>query len=153
MLADPSYLAAMDRALELAAQAGEAGDVPVGAVVTDAAGRIIGEGLNLREATGDPTAHAEVVALRAAAATIGDWNLEGCTLVVTLEPCLMCAGALLQSRTSRLVFGAWDDKAGAAGSLYDVVRDRRLPYRAEVIGGVAQDAASALLRSFFDARR
>ncbi len=143
----------MDRALALAARAGEEGDVPVGAVVTDAAGTVIGEGRNLREVTGDPTAHAEVVALRAAAERTGHWNLEGCTLVVTLEPCLMCAGALLQSRISRLVFGAWDDKAGAAGSVYDVVRDRRLPYRAEVVGGVAEDAASTLLRAFFDARR
>ncbi|MFB7883772.1 nucleoside deaminase [Microbacterium sp. NPDC056057] len=143
----------MDRALALALAAGEAGDVPVGAVVTDAAGTVIGEGRNLREALHDPTAHAEVVALRAAAAARGTWNLEGCTLVVTLEPCVMCAGAVLQSRISRLVFGAWDEKAGAAGSVYDVVRDRRLPYRAEVVAGVREDAASALLRSFFDARR
>jgi tRNA(adenine34) deaminase len=143
----------MDRALELAAQAGRAGDVPVGAVVTDAAGTAIGEGLNLREVTHDPTAHAEVVALRQAAAARGSWNLEGCTLVVTLEPCVMCAGAVLQSRVSRLVFGAWDDKAGAAGSLYDVVRDRRLPYRAEVVGGVRQGEASSLLRTFFESRR
>jgi len=143
----------MERALALAAEAGDHGDVPVGAVVTDAAGVILGEGRNLREATGDPTAHAEVVALRAAAASIGSWNLTECTLVVTLEPCLMCAGALLQARVSRLVFGAWDDKAGAAGSMYDVVRDRRLPYRAEVIGGVREDEASVLLRAFFDPRR
>ncbi|MFB8388334.1 nucleoside deaminase [Microbacterium sp. NPDC055910] len=143
----------MRRALELAAEAGAAGDVPVGAVVTDAAGTVIGEGRNLREATGDPTAHAEIVALRHAAASLGSWNLEGCTLVVTLEPCVMCAGAVLQSRIPRLVFGAWDDKAGAAGSMYDLVRDRRLPYRAEVVGGVAAEAASALLRTFFDARR
>jgi tRNA(adenine34) deaminase len=150
---DPADLAAMDRALALAAAAGEAGDVPVGAVVTDAAGAVIGEGRNLREVVHDPTAHAEVVALRAAAASLGAWNLEGCTLVVTLEPCLMCAGAVLQSRISRLVFGAWDEKAGAAGSVYDVVRDRRLPYRAEVVAGVREHEASALLRAFFDARR
>ncbi|MBD3940373.1 nucleoside deaminase [Microbacterium sp. NEAU-LLC] len=143
----------MDRALRLAAQAGASGDVPVGAVVMDAAGTVIGEGLNLRERDHDPTAHAEVVALRAAAAAHGDWNLEGCTLVVTLEPCVMCAGAVLQSRVSRLVFGAWDEKAGAAGSMYDVVRDRRLPYRAEVVAGVRADEASALLRAFFDERR
>lgn len=149
----PADFAAMDRALALAAAAGEAGDVPVGAVVTDAAGTVIGEGRNLRELEHDPTAHAEVVALRAAAAARGGWNLEGCTLVVTLEPCVMCAGAVLQARISRLVFGAWDEKAGAAGSVYDVVRDRRLPYRAEVVAGVRDDAASALLRSFFDARR
>jgi tRNA(adenine34) deaminase len=146
-------LAAMDRALVLAAAAGGAGDVPVGAVVTDAAGAVIGEGRNLREVEHDPTAHAEVVALRAAAAARGGWNLEGCTLVVTLEPCVMCAGAVLQARVSRLVFGAWDEKAGAVGSVYDVVRDRRLPYRAEVVAGVREDAASALLRAFFDARR
>jgi tRNA(adenine34) deaminase len=146
-------LAAMDRALALAAEAGAAGDVPVGAVVTDAAGSIIGFGRNLREVTGDPTAHAEVVALRAAAASVGSWNLTGCTLVVTLEPCIMCAGALLQARVSRLVFGAWDEKAGAAGSVYDVVRDRRLPHRAEVVAGVRADAASAVLHEFFDPRR
>lgn len=149
----PADVAAMDRALALAAAAGEAGDVPVGAVVTDAAGSVIGEGRNLRELRHDPTAHAEVVALRAAAAAVGSWNLEGCTLVVTLEPCVMCAGAVLQSRVSRLVFGAWDEKAGAAGSVYDVVRDRRLPYRAEVVAGVREAEASALLRAFFDARR
>lgn len=143
----------MVRALELAADAASAGDIPVGAVVTDAAGAVIGEGRNLREATGDPTAHAEVVALRAAAAATGSWNLTGCTLTVTLEPCLMCAGAVLQSHVSRLVFGAWDDKAGAAGSQYDVVRDRRLPVRAEVVAGVRADEASALLRRFFAAHR
>lgn len=145
--------AAMDRALALAAEAGAAGDVPVGAVVLDASGRTIGEGRNLREETGDPTDHAEIVALRAASARTGSWNLEGSTLVVTLEPCLMCAGAILQARIGRVVFGAWDDKAGAAGSLYDVLRDRRLPYRAEVVGGVRADAASALLQEFFEARR
>src|SRR6188472_150426 len=143
----------MDRALALAAEAGGRGDVPVGAVVTDASGAVVAEGRNLREVTGDPTAHAEVVALRAAAAALGTWNLSDCTLVVTLEPCLMCAGALLQARISRLVFGAWDEKAGAAGSMYDVVRDRRLPYRAEVVAGVRADAASALLHGFFESRR
>jgi len=143
----------MDRALALAAAAGERGDVPVGAVVTDASGAVVAEGRNLREATGDPTAHAEVVALREAAAALGSWNLSGCTLVVTLEPCLMCAGALLQARVSRLVFGAWDEKAGAAGSVYDVVRDRRLPSRAEVVAGVREEEASALLRTFFDPLR
>jgi tRNA(adenine34) deaminase len=150
---DPADLAAMDRALALAVEAGRTGEIPVGAVVTDAAGTVIGEGRNLREVTHDPLAHAEVVAMREAAATLQSWNLEGCTLVVTLEPCLMCAGALLQARVSRVVFGAWDEKAGAAGSVYDVVRDRRLPYRAEVVGGVRQEAASALLREFFESRR
>ena len=122
-------------------------------MVIDETGAIIGEGPNRREATTDPTAHAEVVALRAAARARGSWNLEGCTLVVTLEPCLMCAGALLQAHVSRLVFGAWDDKAGAAGSLYDVVRDRRLPVRAEVVAGVEADAAASVLRDFFAVRR
>ena len=144
---------AMRRALALAGEAGAAGDVPVGAVVLDPAGRIVGEGRNLREQTHDPTAHAEVVALRAAAEAHGGWNLEDHTLVVTLEPCVMCAGAILQARIGRVVFGAWDDKAGAAGSMYDLLRDRRLPYRAEVIGGVQSDAAIALLQDFFDARR
>ena len=143
----------MGRALELAREAGHTGEVPVGAVVIDETGAIIGEGPNRREATTDPTAHAEVVALRAAARARGSWNLEGCTLVVTLEPCLMCAGALLQAHVSRLVFGAWDDKAGAAGSLYDVVRDRRLPVRAEVVAGVEADAAASVLRDFFAVRR
>jgi tRNA(adenine34) deaminase len=152
-MTDAGDLAAMNRALALAGEAGTAGDVPVGAVVTDASGTIIGEGRNLREQTHDPLAHAEVMAMRGATASIASWNLEGCTLVVTLEPCLMCAGALLQARVSRLVFGAWDDKAGAAGSMYDVVRDRRLPYRAEVVGGVRADAAAALLQEFFESRR
>lgn len=144
---------AMQRALALAAEATVAGEIPVGAVVLDEAGRISGEGRNTREETHDPTAHAEIVALRQAAASIGSWNLEAHTLVVTLEPCVMCAGAILQARIGRVVFGAWDDKAGAAGSMYDVLRDRRLPYRAEVLGGVAQDAAATLLREFFEQRR
>ncbi len=143
----------MGRALALAADAGASGDVPVGAVVTDASGAIIAEGRNERELTGDPTAHAEVLALRRAAEVTGSWNLEGHTLVVTLEPCVMCAGALLQARISRVVFGSWDEKAGAAGSVYDVVRDRRLPYRAEVVGGVAAESSAALLAEFFETRR
>lgn len=146
-------LAAMQRALALATEASTHEDVPVGAVVIDADGRVIGEGRNLREATNDPTAHAEVVALRAAAAHAGTWHLAGCTLVVTLEPCVMCAGAILQARVPRVVFGSWDAKAGAAGSLYDVLRDRRLPHRVEVVGGVDETAASALLREFFETRR
>lgn len=144
---------AMTRALALAAEAAAGGDIPVGAVVTDAAGTVVGVGRNLREATGDPTAHAEIVALRAAAATLGDWNLTGCTLTVTLEPCVMCAGAALQSHVSRVVFGAWDDKAGAAGSVYDVLRDRRLPVRAEVVAGLGAEDAVALLQDFFARRR
>ena len=144
---------AMRRALALAAEAGSAGDVPVGAVVLDADGAVVGEGRNLREQTHDPTAHAEIVALRAAAERHGGWNLEGHTLVVSLEPCVMCAGAILQARVGRVVFGAWDDKAGAAGSMYDVLRDRRLPYRAEVVGGVRADEATAQLQAFFETRR
>lgn len=143
----------MLRALALAAEAGASGDVPVGAVMMDASGAVIAEGRNRREVDADPTAHAEVVALRRAAASVGSWNLAGCTLVVTLEPCLMCAGAMLQAHVSRLVFGAWDEKAGAAGSVYDVVRDRRLPTRAEVVAGVREPEASALLRTFFSRRR
>lgn len=150
MTADSS---AMGRALDLAAEAAAADEIPVGAVVLDRAGRIIGEGRNDRGKTHDPTGHAEVLALRQAAASLGSWNLEGHTLVVTLEPCLMCAGAILQARIARVVFGAWDDKAGAAGSMYDVLRDRRLPYRAEVVGGVQADASAELLRAFFTARR
>ena len=146
-------LPAMRRALVLAAEASIADEIPVGAVVVDSAGRIIAEGRNTREETHDPTGHAEVEALRRAAASVGSWNLEGHTLVVTLEPCLMCAGAILQARIGRVVFGAWDDKAGAAGSMYDVLRDRRLPYRAEVIGGVDEHASIALLRAFFEDRR
>ncbi|MFB8189541.1 nucleoside deaminase [Microbacterium sp. NPDC055988] len=144
---------AMRRALELAAEAAAASEIPVGAVVLDPAGWIVAEGRNTREATNDPTGHAEVEALRRAATSAGSWNLEGHTLVVTLEPCVMCAGAILQARVGRVVFGAWDDKAGAAGSMYDVLRDRRLPYRAEVIGGIEADAATALLRTFFEQRR
>ncbi|MFY9711883.1 MAG: nucleoside deaminase [Microbacterium sp.] len=144
---------AMQRALGLAAEAAAAEEIPVGAVVLDGSGRIVAEGRNNREATHDPTGHAEVEALRGAAASAGSWNLEGHTLVVTLEPCIMCAGAILQARIGRVVFGAWDDKAGAAGSMYDVLRDRRLPYRAEVVGGVEAEAATALLRDFFERRR
>ena len=129
------------------------GDVPVGAVVVDASGDVIGAGFNAREATGDPTAHAEVLALRAAAAAVGGWRLAGCTLVVTLEPCTMCAGALVLARVDRVVFGALDPKAGAVGSLWDVVRDRRLNHRPEVVGGVLEDECGELLRSFFEGRR
>lgn len=140
-------------ALAEARRARDDADVPVGCVVLDDAGTVLGTGHNEREALGDPTAHAEVVALRAAAAARGDWRLEGCTLVVTLEPCTMCAGALVLARVSRVVFGAWDPKAGAVGSLWDVVRDRRLNHRPEVVGGVLEDECSALLREWFAARR
>ncbi|MCE0508857.1 tRNA adenosine(34) deaminase TadA [Microbacterium sp. KKR3/1] len=144
---------AMQRALALADEAAAAAEIPVGAVILDREGNIVAEGRNTREATNDPTGHAEVEALRRAAASVGSWNLEGHTLVVTLEPCIMCAGAILQARIGRVVFGAWDEKAGAAGSMYDVLRDRRLPYRAEVIGGVQADAVASQLRTFFEKRR
>ncbi|WP_123505875.1 nucleoside deaminase [Frondihabitans sp. PhB188] len=143
----------MGDALDEAALCAATGDVPVGAVVVDAAGRIIGSGRNEREGAQDPTAHAEVLALRAAARATGDWHLTGCTLVVTLEPCPMCAGAILAARVPRVVFGAWDDKAGAAGSLYDILRDRRLPHRAEVYAGVREAECAAVLLDFFAARR
>ena len=140
----------MDEALRLARLALESNDVPVGAVVLSPDGAIVGRGRNERELTGDPTAHAEVVALRDAAAATGNWNLSDHTLVVTLEPCVMCAGAILNSRISKVVFGAWDDKAGAAGSVTDVLRTRTLPARVnEVVGGVRADECSALLTEFF----
>jgi tRNA(adenine34) deaminase len=144
---------AMGHALDEAALAPEHGDVPVGAVVVDSGGRVIGRGRNLREADGDPLAHAEVVALRAAAATVGGWRLDGCTLVVTLEPCTMCAGAVLNARVGRLVFGAWDEKAGAVGSVLDVIRDRRPATGVEVVAGVRAEESAALLRAFFAERR
>jgi tRNA(adenine34) deaminase len=141
---------AMDEALRLARVALESNDVPVGAVVLSPDGAIVGRGRNERELTGDPTAHAEVVALRDAAVSTGNWNLSDHTLVVTLEPCVMCAGAILNSRISKVVFGAWDDKAGAAGSVTDVLRTRTLPARVgEVVGGVRADECSALLTEFF----
>jgi tRNA(adenine34) deaminase len=144
---------AMRRALSLASAAVETGDVPVGAVVLSASGSVVGEAANARERDGDPTAHAEVLALRAAARTVGSWRLAGCTLVVTLEPCTMCAGALVLARVARLVYAADDPKAGAVGSLWDVVRDRRLNSRPEVIRGVLADESTTLLRSFFAAHR
>ncbi|MGA9869989.1 MAG: nucleoside deaminase [Rhodococcus sp. (in: high G+C Gram-positive bacteria)] len=129
-------------------------DVPVGAVVFDAEGRELARAANAREATGDPTAHAEILALRRAALVHGDgWRLEGCTLAVTLEPCTMCAGALVLARVDRVVFGAWEPKTGAVGSLWDVVRDRRLTHRPEVRGGVLEQECSAALRAFFSTRR
>ena len=143
----------MGRALELASRAAQDGDVPVGAVVLDPAGTVIGEGRNLREVDNDPTAHAEVVALREAARHTGSWRLDGCTLVVTLEPCPMCAGAAMLARISRIVLGAWDPKLGATGSVWDVVRDRRATHRIEVVGGVLETAASRQLLDFFGERR
>ncbi len=141
---------AMTVALGEAIRARETGDVPVGAIVVDATGDVVGSGRNEREATGDPTAHAEIVALRNAAEQAGTWNLSGHTLVVTLEPCVMCAGAILNARIDRVVFGAWDEKAGAAGSVMDLLRDRSLPLRVtEVVGGVLGNECAALLTDFF----
>jgi tRNA(adenine34) deaminase len=140
-------------ALEVARAARLADDVPVGAVVLGADGAVLASAANAREAAHDPTAHAEVLALRMAGAALGSWQLSGCTLAVTLEPCTMCAGALVLARVARVVFGAWDPKAGAAGSLWDVLRDRRLNHRPEVIGGVRADECAALLDDFFAAKR
>ena len=161
----PGYVAAFEPAMRLAlaeaaaaaAGAGAAGaaaaDVPVGAVVLDASGTPVASAHNRREAAGDPTAHAEIEAIRQAAAAIGGWRLDGCTIVVTLEPCTMCAGAVTAARLARLVYGAADPKAGAAGSLWDVLRDRRLGHVPEVIGDVLGAECGALLREFFAARR
>jgi tRNA(adenine34) deaminase len=150
---DEGYAEWMRAALVEAEAALLTGDVPVGAVVVDPDGVVIGRGRNVREAEGDPTGHAEVHALRAAATTLGTWRLDGCSLVVTLEPCTMCAGALVLARVGRLVYGAVDPKAGAVGSLWDVVRDRRLNHRPEVVPGVLADASGELLRQFFATRR
>nr|WP_246361331.1 nucleoside deaminase [Haloechinothrix aidingensis] len=141
-------------AIDAARQARQEADVPVGAVVFAPDGTELARARNAREALGDPTAHAEVLALRAAAARWGDgWRLSGCTLAVTVEPCTMCAGALVLARVSRLVFGAWEPRTGAVGSLWDVVRDRRLNHRPEVVGGVLAGECSALLDDFFAAHR
>jgi len=153
-----SFEPTMRLALEQAAAAADAAtaataDVPVGAVVLDPAGAVIGRGRNRREADGDPTAHAEIVAIRAAARQLGRWRLDGCTLAVTLEPCTMCAGAVTSARLGRLIYGAADARAGAAGSRWDVVRDRRLGRDVEVIGGVLADECAELLREFFARRR
>ncbi|MEV0090644.1 tRNA adenosine(34) deaminase TadA [Streptomyces sp. NPDC050738] len=147
-LRDP-WTGPMGLALDEAAAAARAGDVPVGAVLLAPDGTLVATGHNEREVTGDPTAHAEVLALRRAAEKLGAWRLTGCTLVVTLEPCVMCAGALVQARVDRVVFGALDEKAGAAGSLWDLVRDRRLNHRPEVIHGVRGEECSAQLTAFF----
>jgi tRNA(adenine34) deaminase len=150
---EASFEPVMRAALAEAAAAGAAGDVPVGAVVIDASGTVIARGRNRREADGDPTGHAELDAIRAAAQAIGEWRLDGLTLVVTLEPCTMCAGAITNARLSRLVFGAADPRAGAVGSLWDVVRDQRLTPVPEVIGGVLADECLEIIREFFADRR
>jgi tRNA(adenine34) deaminase len=144
---------AMRQALDEARAALATSDVPIGALVLDRDGTVVGSGHNEREASADPTAHAEVLALRAAARARGGWRLDGCTLVVTLEPCTMCAGAVVAARIARVVYGAADPKAGAAGSLWDVVRDRRLNHRAEVVGGILAEECGALLQEFFAQRR
>jgi tRNA(adenine34) deaminase len=153
MAGHDDWVGPMRLALDEARAALATSDVPIGAVVLDASGAVIGRGHNEREADADPTAHAEVVALREAARTRGEWRLEGCTLVVTLEPCTMCAGAAVLARVERLVFGAFDEKAGAVGSLWDVVRDRRLNHRPEVVSGVLAAESTALLLEFFGEHR
>lgn len=151
----PRYTAWVRLALAEAGRVREdgAGDVPIGAVVVGPDGTVLGRGHNVREAGHDPTGHAEVRALRAAGEALGTWRLEGCTLVVTLEPCAMCAGATVLSRVDRVVFGAWDAKAGACGSVWDLPRDRRALHRVEVVGGVLEQECAALLLDFFDERR
>ena len=139
----------MREALLVAKSALSTGDVPVGAIIVNKDGVIVGKGFNEREANNDPTAHAEVVAIRNAAARLQNSRLDGCTLIVTLEPCAMCAGAIAQSRISKLVFGAWDEKAGAVGSVWDVLRDPRSIFKVEVTSGVLEDECAALLKDFF----
>ncbi|MBC9954041.1 nucleoside deaminase [Leucobacter sp. cx-42] len=144
----------MQLALDAAVAAGAAGEIPIGAVVLGPDGAVLGTGHNDREASLDPTGHAEVLAIRAAAQQLGDRMLGDCTLVVTLEPCVMCAGVILAARIPRVVFGAWDEKAGAVGSVYDLLRDGRLPHPVpEVVAGVRADECAALLEAFFAARR
>jgi tRNA(adenine34) deaminase len=147
LAASPQHEQWMRRALEVASAFPE--DVPVGAVLYDPQGRELAAAGNERETTGDPTAHAEILALRRASVLVGSWRLEGCTLVVTLEPCTMCAGALVLARVSTLVFGAWEPKTGAVGSLWDVVRDRRLNHRPQVYSSVLEAECAALLQDFF----
>ena len=143
----------MQAALSLAKVAADKGDVPVGAIVVNEAGEILGTGQNLREQNNDPTAHAEIVALRNASEKLGSWRLDDLTLVVTLEPCAMCAGAILQSRIKRLVFAAWDEKAGAVGSVMDVIRDPRALTKVEVITGIMEKECSEVLTDFFNTKR
>ena len=143
----------MQAALSLAKVAGDSGDVPVGAIVVNEAGEILGSGQNLREKNKDPSAHAEIVAMRQAAEKIGSWRLDDLTMVVTLEPCAMCAGAISQSRFKRLVFGTWDEKAGAVGSVWDLVRDGRSLNKVEVVSGVMEQECGQVLKSFFGSKR
>lgn len=150
---DDSVTCAMKEALRLAVEAAKAGEVPVGAVVLDGDGNIIGRGANLRERESDPLAHAEVLAMKSAAIARKSWNLSDCTLVVTLEPCPMCAGAILQTRLKRVIFGAWDAKLGACGSVWDILRDRHVGSYPEVIGSVCEFECAQLLRNFFENHR
>ncbi len=147
------HVDAMRTALTEAEFALATGDVPVGALLLDTDGTVLAHAHNEREASHDPTAHAEVLAIRRAAQVRESWRLDGTTLVVTLEPCVMCAGAILAARIPRVVFGAWDEKAGAAGSVHDLLRDRRLPHRVEVTGGVLAEDAATMLAAFFESRR
>lgn len=147
------YAAWLGLALELAEEAAASEDVPVGAVVISPEGQVVGRGRNVREERGDPTGHAEIVALREAAASLGSWRLDDCTLVVTLEPCVMCAGAAMMARVKTLVFGAWDPKAGACGSVWDLTRDPLATHNVDVVGGVRADEAAAMLVDFFTDRR
>jgi tRNA(adenine34) deaminase len=143
----------MQQAISLAKEAAIKSDVPVGALVVDDAGTIIGIGANLREQDNDPTAHAEIIAIRDAASKIGNYRLDDLTMVVTLEPCGMCAGAIAQSRIKRLVFGSFDEKYGAVGSVWDLLRDSRAIYKPEVLGGVLEKECSELLTEFFTTKR
>jgi len=143
----------MNAALELARQAMTTGDVPVGAIVINAAGEIVGSGNNLREFDNDPTAHAEIVAMREAALVGENWRLDDHTLIVTLEPCAMCAGAIAQSRMKKVIFGTWDEKAGAVGSVWDILRDPRAPHKVEVVSGVLEDQCAGILKEFFQQQR
>ena len=152
-LTEGRYGEAMDRALALAAAAGRAGEVPVGAVVLGPDGGVLAEAANARQSACDPTAHAEVLALRAAGAALGDSHLDGCELVVTLEPCTMCAGAIQLARLARVVLAAWEPRTGACGSVRDVLRDPRANHRVEVVAGVRERESEALLRAFFAERR
>ena len=139
----------MQQAIQVAKSALSTGDVPVGSVIVNKDGVIVGKGFNEREANNDPTAHAEVVAIRSAASRLQNSRLDGCTIIVTLEPCAMCAGAIAQSRISKLIFGAWDEKAGAVGSVWDVLRDPRSIFKVEVTSGVLEDECAVLLKDFF----
>ena len=151
--AEERYAAWLGEALALASAARSTEDVPVGAIVIGPEGAVVGRGSNEREEHGDPTAHAEVVALREAARAVGSWRLDGCTLAVSLEPCVMCAGAAMAARLELIVFGAWDPKAGACGSVWDLTRDPLATHTVEVVGGVRAEESAALLVDFFDGRR